>query len=476
VTSTAILDRMPRRLATFATVALVSCGSSGGGDGDASVSGTTLSTGATESDSAPSTSGSASTSASVSQSATVADTSVGEESDTGAKFDLSITDAGATGCGCGSDLAFSYIWVANSGQGTVSKINTTTLLEEGRYTTRPDGVGNPSRTSVSLSGQVVAVANRNGGVVAIESNADACDPNRNGMPGIQTSTGAGDVLPWGQDDCVRWYTPFEYNTQRPIAWAPGQLDPVTCEYSAEQVWTAGCDQTLPEGGSWVHRLDGDTGVVVDSVLVPEFACLLYNGPYGGAADKDGNFWMIHTGVGKLTRVDAITVEAQTWDVVPLMWTYGITIDSAGRPIVSSSGDYSANGTFVAGPGGARFDPTTETWETFVGEQFRSIGGLQQDALGRIWVAQWDIDGLPPAVREVDGDTLQVGAAIPIEGTVKGVSVDVDGYVWAVTQADRAYRIDPDDASFEFYAGLQGAYTYSDMTGWALQNATCTPEG
>ena len=27
-----------------------------------------------------------------------------------------------------------------------------------------------------------------------------------------------------------------------------------------------------------------------------------------------------------------------------------------------------------------------------------------------------------------------------------------------------------------YNGLSGPYTYSDMTGWGLQNAACNPEG
>jgi hypothetical protein len=41
----------------------------------------------------------------------------------------------------------------------------------------------------------------------------------------------------------------------------------------------------------------------------------------------------------------------------------------------------------------------------------------------------------------------------------------------------AHKIDAttlvDDAS---YSGLSGPYTYSDMTGWGLQNNVCNPAG
>ena len=77
-----------------------------------------------------------------------ADGSAGDE--TGMKLD--------TGGGSGPLGAVGYIWIANSAEGTVSKIRTETMVEEGRYLTRPDGAGDPSRTSVSLRGNV-AVAN-----------------------------------------------------------------------------------------------------------------------------------------------------------------------------------------------------------------------------------------------------------------------------------------------------------------------------
>ena len=79
-----------------------------------------------------------------------------------------------------------FLWAANSSQGTISKIDTDTVTEVGRYIVRPDSAGSPSRTSVSITGHV-AVANRSGGVTKIYSDLDDCEET-NGMPGIQTST------------------------------------------------------------------------------------------------------------------------------------------------------------------------------------------------------------------------------------------------------------------------------------------------
>ena len=69
------------------------------------------------------------------------------------KFDQGKTPdfGGPPGCGDSGgapDTMFSYIWIANSGQGTVSKINTKSGVEEGRYYVEG---GSPSRTSMSGS-------------------------------------------------------------------------------------------------------------------------------------------------------------------------------------------------------------------------------------------------------------------------------------------------------------------------------------
>ena len=51
-------------------------------------------------------------------------------------------------------------------------------------------------------------------------------------------------------------------------------------------------------------------------------------------------------------------------------------------------------------------------------------------------------------------------------TSYGISIDYYGFVWAVDQ-NGAHRVDPETGDVMTYNGLNGAYTYSDMTGYAL---------
>jgi hypothetical protein len=392
----------------------------------------------------------------------------------GLKLDVGMWgDAGHHGeCGCGTD-EWTYIWVANSSQGSVSKINTRTLVEEGRYRTRPDGGGSPSRTSVSLGGRAVAVANRHGGITKIWARDQFCDPDANGQPGLQTSQGSNDIMAWGDDDCVAWHTSFpEYTTQRPVAWG-GKINPATCD--DDVLWTSGCGGGFQpgfggNGNVIVNRLDGATGAILDTVEVGGFHCSGF-GAYGGAVDGDGNFWIAHNGTGgKLGRIDGETLAVQVVDFPGDGFAgYGLTVDNRGRPWVSSYG---------GGLGAGVFDPMTQQWTTVAG--FASQGGIQQGADGRIWsstVAGYGATNDQNGVVWIDDDAITVGDYVAVPGgTIKGISVDVDGFVWAVTGS--AHKIDP-DAPYAFdgsYSGLTGPYTYSDMTGWGLQNATCNPAG
>ena len=358
------------------------------------------------------------------------------------KLDLGIIpDAPPPMCGgAGSGgLELSYIWIANSAQGTISKIDTDTMIEEGRYQAKPFN-GDPSRTSVNLVGDV-AVANRNGGVAKFWAYEESCQ-NNNGQPGIQTSSGSNDILAWGEDDCLAWYTELVCSSNRPVAWTRGTFNEASCSYEDMQLWTV-CD-------SQVHLLDGETGAIVETVAVPGGGGG-WSFVYGGAADADGNFWGLDTGNSSLFRVDGASLDTQSWPLGP-GGGYGITVDSVGRP-------------WTCGGGGvSRFNLDTSTWDTAGGGG--GIGGCMTDGDQLIWHSNPG-----GTLLGFNIETLDIDEQIQLPEYVHGVSVDFQGKVWGVSFAgSNAYRADPVTDDVEVYNGLIGAYTYSDMTGFALSTA------
>jgi len=395
----------------------------------------------------------------------------GDSDGTGPKFDVGTGGSDGPGdsddpCECPEPSPKHYIWVANSQESTVSKINTITVQEEGRYATHP-GMGDPSRTSVNISGRAMAVANRNGGVTKVWANVEDCvDASGDGT--IQTSTGASDVLAWGADECVAWHTPLDYTSNRPVAW--------TCFGGGEKVWTSGKTDLggLPAADPIdVLLLDGDTGAIEQTIVVDGFGGLNFGG-YGGAVDGDGNFFVIPNGIAGgigggnvMARIDAVTFTCELVPIPAEIISYGITVDGDGNPWVTSYGSV----------GAARYNVALGTWDTVAG--FKSQSGIMQDRDGRLWVGSGTQGGADPpiGVYWIDPGSLALSAIIPISGEeIKGISVDPEGFVWAVNKAPGvAYKIDPDTQQMDSYDNLTSPYTYSDMTGWAIQNANdCKP--
>jgi hypothetical protein len=316
------------------------------------------------------------------------------------------------------------------------------VTEVGRFYTSNGGGGDPSRTSVSASGNV-AVANRNSGVTKFFARSEDCE-DTNGTPGIQTS---GDATPlaWDEEECRAWHNPFAYYTQRPVAWVKGTFNEATCTWENEKLWTSGivADSAQPE----VLLLNGDTGEVEETVQLAGWAGDMW-GIYGGAVDGDGNFWGSKLGGNKLVRVDAEDFTFQIWDPPP-NGGYGMTVDSDGYVWLCSSSV-------------SRFNPQDETWQT------ASVGGYtgcMADAGddGLLWVSTGS------GVVGVNRETLQVEKTWESNGSY-GISIDFYGYVWAVAFGNNATRVDPDTGEATTYSGLVGAYTYSDMTGFALTHA------
>ena len=360
---------------------------------------------------------------------------------------------GGMGCGGGhGDVEFSYIWVANSSQNTISKIDTRTLVEHGRYYTRPDKWGNPSRTSVNLNGDV-AVANRSGGLTKVFADVDDC-VDSNGQPGIQTSSGANDVLDWQVEECHAWHTPMAYASQRPVAWTPGTLNEQACRYEDMKVWTAGTSDNSVNID--VLLVNGDGGDVEEKITVQGMASEGWGAPfglYGAAVDGDGNLYASQ--LADDAKVIRVALEDMSYEIIdnPAPWHwYGMTVDSDGYLWLCST----------TGP--ARFEYETQEWKTAeVGGGEGCMADAGSDGL--LWMAK----GLT-GIQGVNRQTLQVEKECPDTNGAYGISVDFEGYVWAVPFGSDLNRVDPETCEYETYSGLSGAYTYSDMTGFALANA------
>ena len=350
------------------------------------------------------------------------------------------TSCGGGGGGGGTD--FSYIWIANSNEGTISKVNTQTLVEEGRYLVRPDGGGSPSRTSVNLNGDVV-VASRQGGATMFAARPEDCpDP-------LNTSTGPGDVKPW-PDGCMVWHTPFATDSQRPVAWSQGQFNDATCRYENMKVWTSTHNSNTTI--ATIYRLNGETGAIEDQVDATNVQTHVF-GLYGAAVDADGNMWASELSVGQLVNVDLETMAIRQWNMPTS--GYGMTVDSDGFVWTCSSTV-------------ARFDPTTETWQTSAGLS-SSGNGCMEDGNGTLWVAADGFVG-------IDTATLMETQVIPLPARVRGVSFDFEGNIWGPSiNSNEAYRVNPVTLVTDTVTGFNYPYTYSDMTGFALSNAG-TPSG
>ena len=332
-----------------------------------------------------------------------------------------------------------FIWIANSGENTVSKLSTKTGKEEGRYNL----CSNPSRTSVDLYGDVWVGCRNDGGVAKVHAHEILCeDKNGNGV--VETSKDANDnghiegseMLPKGQDECVQ----FEVN--------PGG----SCQRAL------GVDK---ENHAWVgewnskvlRRLDPTDGHVVQEISIPA-------NPYGLVIDENGIIWVSGRGGSLLVRADPVTGQVNSYSPGGGFDPYGITLDYKGRV-------WTANccSNHVA----YRYDPKSGTWSSATNQaRPRGIVGSMD---GLVYVANDQSD----KVAVVNADTMSTVAYISLGGGnfPLGMTIDFDGYVWAVNQtSSSATKIDPNTLSpVGNYKVGNGPYTYSDMTGYLLHTFT-----
>ena len=361
------------------------------------------------------------------------------------------------------DVEKSFLWVANSDQGTISKVDTQGVVELARYRSGPLGANyadNPSRTAVSVDGRFVIVNNRTSGyATVIAANLEDCvDKNGNGM--IETSKNPNDILPWMQDECIRWSTKLPTqggigSGPRGVTWTPGDWDVNTCSFINPKVWVG----YLPAGFSTAHmaRFNGETGVIEETIVVNNWVQGWSDyGPYGAALDKDKNVWF--TGLrGEVMRIN--TGNGNTidrWNPPGNLQFYGMTVDPDGEPWFGG----------CSGPV-STFNPQTQQF-TAVGGTNACYRGLAADKVGNVWVAS---NG-PCGVVQIDHktNTLKQFHNLNPCNTPVGVSVDEEGFVWVVDEFVGAWKIDPMNPNNKQLLNISGDhYTYSDMTGGQLKS-------
>ncbi|MCC7535403.1 MAG: hypothetical protein IT379_04285 [Deltaproteobacteria bacterium] len=385
-----------------------------------------------------------------------------------------------------------FAWIANTGDGTITKLDTRTGAQVAEYdSVLVDGVnharppnercltdeqgGNcPSRTAVDLRGNMF-VANRafqsQGTVTKIANFPEDCI-DRNGDGTIQTSQDVdgdgviesdvpGEVL--GQrDECILWTVDVG---------ADGGVPRAIAVAGDGTVWV-GLNQS-----SQVIQLDPETGTALRTIgrlRIRGFA------PYGAAVDRTGQMWMAEAGTGRILSIDTATGDVGEIEEAPADGCapgYGIAVDASDRVWLAG---FLCEAVY-------RFDGR---WTTIPLPDSGVTRGVAVGREGNVYFAsshEWirilprgGFDASEPISRLTiieggDPDRVRVLNGLPGLSSI-GVGLDSSGFVWTVNQdSGTATRIDVATGAATDYAVGSEPYTYSDFTGYALRTIT-SPNG
>lgn len=397
----------------------------------------------------------------------------GADFDAGRKINVVVDDAGDALRLAKTIRPFDNIWIANSGLGTVLKVDINTGKILGEYRSAPDGrPKNPSRTTVDQNGNVW-VANRDeSGLVTQNAIAPGVPPisrpmgsiikigllengqceDRNGNGRIDTSTGAGDLRAWtntanadslggvttAEDECILEFVRVNSYGTRHLS-----------VNRQNQVWVSGT------GGRYFDLVSEDGRILRQEDTV-------YYGGYGGLIDANDVIWSSTN--GSLLRWDTHNPlngpNGGNWQGINRD-SYGLCIDSHGNVWDSRASVYRPDGSLLRTYGGGYQGCTVDTHDD-------------------IWVANQYV------VRHFKNDGAYLGEIYT--GSVQGLSVDANGKIWAVG-GERYQRIDPlqgplgadgmtrlgaIDLTGPPLPGGSSLYNYSDMTGSTLTGSP--PQG
>ncbi len=337
-------------------------------------------------------------------------------------------------------LAFKYIWVANSGENSVSKVDLKTVKEVGRYAVCKD----PAPTAVDLNGDAWIGCRGNNVAVKIAANkADCVDVNGDGI--IQTAedlNGDGNIQPnemvmkngASADECILFTTPSLGGSVRGLA-----VD------SKKNIWaTVWENKTL-------RYLQSSDATFLATVNLPDFATWL-------AIDGKGIVWVL--GDTGLLQYNPKTQLQQNlfppWGLAPA----GLAIDTQGRVWVASSSGKS---------GASSYDPKLGQWVKCADVPMSK--GIITASTGFVY-AGLNCNG---GVGKIDGaacwadpvnNVSYLGMSVT-NGCPNAVAVDLDGFVWGINAIGYSVaKVDPMNWSAPPQIRAVGTAPdgYGDLTG------------
>ncbi len=351
----------------------------------------------------------------------------------------------------------SYIWISSFNLNEMSKIDTVTMTELARYKTGPGPASqNPSRTAVSLDGRFVVVNNRDSGrSTMVAANLEDCeDKNGNGV--IDTSQNKNNILTFGTDECVRWsillpYAGTHVSGPRGVTWTPGDWSYEECKYVEPKVWVG-----YLAAGNVAHfaRIDGETGVVEETMMAPNWKGASGYGPYGAALDPQFRPWFSSLR-NEFVRINTDENPISLTRITPPAYvqSYGFTIDREGD---AWFGGWDGPVTV--------YDQKAQTF-TAIPNTSGAHRGVAADE-NFVWAAH----NSPCQLVQIDRkNRTLIAKHVPNPCTTAiGLSIDVEKNVWLVDQNAVAWKFAPDNVPGMKKMDVVGShYVYSDMTGGQL---------
>ena len=339
------------------------------------------------------------------------------------------------------------LWVPNTDEGTVSKLDPLGAREVARYRTRG---AYPIRVAVDHRGDAWVLDGTFGGTAHLTKFATERSRCRDGNgDGLRTSQGP-DALPLGQDECVLLDLSLTAADDARALAVDGAIGPDS--QRAGDVWL-GC-----AGSHQLLHLDGEQGGELGRHDLGDARAYL------AAFDLYGVLWLIDRD-GKLLRFDPTTPDAYTSVLVPFACyaLEGLSIDPHGQLLLSGVGCESM----------LSFEPRRNQWRRYnTPDLLTPRGVLALASIGFVGytsgqVARMERAREPYTIGMANSLRSQLGT--PFE--IAALTADGVGNVWAISTqggpagVGLATRLDPESLQVTAQVALgKGPRAGGDFSG------------